>query len=535
MYLRYNICLVALLFFYYTGNAQRSITLMHYNLLYYGKHTGFCDASNNSVADKQQYLREILDYVRPDIFTVNELDGDGSDPLVDDATHLLNHTLNVNGVDHYRKASFPEAYLTNTLFYNTNKLKMYSIRSIPLHLGGHEKIFNAYTFYHNASHLSQSADTTFLTCFVLHLKAGITDSDALQRANEAEILTDYIDNEMPDSGNYILCGDLNVYSSDEQAFQVLAGGGSAKSLFYDPVEQTGKWHDNRKYTLYHTQSTRTEGGCFAGGGMDDRFDFILLSGSIMDSARGISYIPDSYETIGQDGEGFNSSLRISDNESVPEEIAGALYEFSDHLPVALKLQINEDPAVELSFDSIYHRPVHPFQRDSVRIYAQLTDTEDQVSSVKLRWGQERQVYTHQETMSLSGNFYSLALQEPGGPAPLYYKVNACDSTGSVVHLSGEREILFSADTTTGFNNTSDPEFKVANPVQDEMDLYFNTNFLDEIVVTIVDVAGKLRFRRLYSGFYGRKMNIPVSFLQPGVYWISVQHRNSLQSSMFIKQ
>lgn len=269
--------------------------------------------------------------------------------------------------------------------------------------------------------------------------------------------------------------------------------------------------------------------------MDDRFDFILLSGSIMDGSKGINYIPDSYETIGQDGEGFNSSLGISDNESVPEEIAGALYEFSDHLPVALKLQINEDPAVELSFDSIYHCPVHPFQRDSVRIYAQLIDTEDQVSSVKLRWGQEPQVYTHQETMSLSGNFYSLGLQGPGEPAPLYYKVNACDSTGTVVHTTGEREILFSADTTTGINNPSDPEFKVSNPVKDEMDLYFNTNFLDDIVVTIVDVTGKLRFRRLYSRLYGSKMNIPVSFLQPGVYWISVHHRNSFQSSMFVKQ
>lgn len=534
MDLRYNICFLALLF-YYSGYSQSNITLMHYNLLYYGKNTSFCDASNNPVTDKQEYLKEILSYVRPDIFTVNELDGNGSDPLENDATHLLNHTLNVDGVDHYRKAPFPMAYIANTLFYNANRLKMYSCQSIPLHVGGHEKIFNAYTFYHNASHLSQSADTTFLTCFVLHLKSGNSDDDALQRANEAEILMDYIDNEMPDSGNYILCGDLNVYRSDEEAFQVLTGGGTAKSVFYDPVDQTGKWHDSKNYRLYHTQSTHTEGGCFAGGGMDDRFDFILLSDAIMDGAKGISYIPDTYETLGQDGNGFNSSLRISENESVPVEIARALYNFSDHLPVLLDLWIDEDPAVELLFDSIYHRPLDLFQGDSVWISAQLTDTEDQVSSVKLIWGKEPQHYTHQEAMRLSGNFYSSALKSPGEPCRVYYKVDAYDSSGTVVHTSGEREVLFSADTTTGLKDPGDMEFEISNPVKDEIDLSFTKNSTKDLVVMIVDVTGRLRFRKLYSRHYGKSLNIPVSFLQPGVYWIKVQGRNSVHINMFIKQ
>ena len=535
MSLKYSAFLVIGLLAYSSVYPQDSITLMHYNLLYYGKNTAFCNASNNDVAEKQKHLKEILTYMNPDLFTVNELDGNGSVPFEYDATHLLDHTLNVNQVDHYRKAPFQPTYLANTLFYNANKLKMYSWQPIRFHLGDHEKIFNAYTFYYNARQLSESSDTTFLTCYVIHLKAGNSDSDALQRAHETEVLMGYIDNEMPDSGNYIICGDLNVYSSGEEAFQILTGSGTAKYVFYDPVDQSGNWHDREQSRLYHTQSTHIEGECFSGGGMDDRFDFILLSGSIMDNAKGISYIQDSYKTVGQDGKGFNSALRIKENESVPEEIARALYDFSDHLPVTIDLRIDEDPAVELSFDSMYHSPDDLLIGDSVRIYAQLTDTEDHVSSVKLVWGRESQHFTHQEKMNLSGNYYSSALKGPDEPSRIYYQVEACDSTDSVVHTSEEGEILFSADTTTWLTSSKHTDLKISNPVKDQIDLKFTTYPTEEFYIMIVDVTGKIKFRRLYSGFYAKRLSIPVSFLQPGIYWIKVQRRNSAQINMFIKQ
>ena len=53
--------------------AQDTLTVMQYNLLYYGEITGFCNNSNNSLEMKDPHLRNILDFVKPDIFTVNEM------------------------------------------------------------------------------------------------------------------------------------------------------------------------------------------------------------------------------------------------------------------------------------------------------------------------------------------------------------------------------------------------------------------------------------------------------------------------------
>ncbi|MCD4723670.1 MAG: hypothetical protein K8R63_02420, partial [Bacteroidales bacterium] len=53
--------------------AQDTLKVMHYNLLYYGQNTGFCNITNNNPDLKDAYLRTILGYVKPDIFTVNEM------------------------------------------------------------------------------------------------------------------------------------------------------------------------------------------------------------------------------------------------------------------------------------------------------------------------------------------------------------------------------------------------------------------------------------------------------------------------------
>ncbi len=534
MHLKFNFCLITLLLVYYSVSSQDRITLMHYNLLYYGKHTDFCNTTNNELSGKQQHLKKILKYVQPDILTVNELDGNGSHPHENDAVHLLDHTLNVDGMTRYRKTPFNKTYLANTLFYNANKLKVHSWHSIPLYVGDYEKIFNAYTFFYNAADIAQTADTTFLTCFVIHLKAGIHDTDARHRGNEAEILTDYIENEMPDSGNYIICGDLNVYHNDEEAFQILTREGTAGQGFYDPVNLPGNWHDSENYKLYHTQSTHSEGSCFAGSGMDDRFDFILFSGSIMDSARSVKYVPDSYTTIGQDGEGYNASLNITSNEVVPKEIARALYHFSDHLPVKAQLEIDEEPAVELVFDSIFHQPANPLAGDSVRIYLQLTDTEGCISSVEILWGNQSQQLSRQSEMTLTGNFYSTSIKGSEELSTLYYQVEATDSSGEALLDSKERKVVFEKDTLAYINSDETLHIKISNPVEKQLALYLPENFSEDLLVSIVDLTGRTRLSQRYSGYCGNRLSIPVSFLQPGIYWIRIQHKSVLKMNKFIK-
>ena len=77
------------------GSAQETIKVMHYNLLYYGLNYDNCTRLTNYIVDKNQNLAKIIKYVQPDIFTVNEMDGQGTHPESDEAGYLLDNALNI--------------------------------------------------------------------------------------------------------------------------------------------------------------------------------------------------------------------------------------------------------------------------------------------------------------------------------------------------------------------------------------------------------------------------------------------------------
>jgi hypothetical protein len=138
-------------------------------------------------------------------------------------------------------------------------------------------------------------------------------------------------------------GDFNLYSNEEPAYIQFLNYSNPSVRFYDPVNQSGPWHNNYTYRFIHTQSTHTgSGGCPASGGMDDRFDFIIISGNIRNGKKKVKFIPGTYRAVGQDGKHFNSSLISSPvNTSVPSDVLYALYYNSDHLPVTLKLAVDK--------------------------------------------------------------------------------------------------------------------------------------------------------------------------------------------------
>ncbi len=343
--------------------SQDTIKVMQYNLLYYGKQTDFCTTTNNNVDKKNGYLKTIIQHIKPDIFSVNELDGDSEYPIIDDASYLLDNALNVDGVSYYRKADFPKVYLANTIFYNSNKLRLKE--SIPKQFtyGGVDKIFNVYKLYYNAEDLAMTEDTAFIYCLVAHLKAGSYPENQTQRDYETNYIMDYFES-IGEAGNFLILGDFNVYSPTESAFQNLINPDNSLYTFYDPADQIGEWSRNYDYRYYHTQSTHESGECYSGGGMDDRFDFILASNYVMSGIDHFEYITDSYKTIGQDGSNYNGSLNTSTNTSVPTNVAQALYNMSDHLPVYLELKVDQNRGEPLGFfdnikeavDVIYNNP-----------------------------------------------------------------------------------------------------------------------------------------------------------------------------------
>lgn len=312
--------------------AQDTIKMMQYNLLNYGNYTDYCTSSNNNIETKAENLAITIDYVKPDIFTVNEMDAS-----LYSVTHLLGNALNINGVSHYRKAAIlntDNGYTINMLYYNNEKIELIAQQSVSTGL----RDINIYTL----KHLNSSEQVVFHVV-VAHLKAG--NDDQAMRAQMTQDLMDYLEN-YTDKTNFIMAGDFNVYTSEEDAFQNLINPSVGNVLFTDPIDDLGAWNNSYSFKDIHTQSTHTDqNGCASYGGMDDRFDFILASDDIMEGSNLVKYIDDSYTTIGQDGNHFNSSLISSTNYSAPSEVIDALYNTSDHLPLTIELAIGSPSGI----------------------------------------------------------------------------------------------------------------------------------------------------------------------------------------------
>lgn len=306
-----------------TANAQTSndtISIMYYNLLKFPSTT----------LDRVDTLEKIIRYTEPDLFLVCELQSSYG------ATQILANSMNTQGVNHYSKAIFYDGNDTdNMLFYNNEKFGLVDQTQIS---GGTRDI-SEYKIYYKEPNLDANSDTTYLYLYCAHLKAGSTVSDENTRSSEATIFKNYLQNKGL-SGNLIIGGDFNLYTSSEAACQTILTGGSVQ--FNDPINQMGNWNNNGTYAQYHTQSTRASAGGYAGGssgGMDDRFDFILVSDQIKNGTEGVKYVDGSYKAIGQDGNRFNSSVNTGFNYVVPADIADALFYMSDHLPVYMKMSI----------------------------------------------------------------------------------------------------------------------------------------------------------------------------------------------------
>lgn len=165
------------------------------------------------------------------------------------------------------------------------------------------------------------------------LKSGDDSASRSQRAAEAiniHLFCKAFDGVYP----YIVAGNLNVYSSAEPAYQTLIANEPGQLV--DPINRPGAWHNNDAYADIHTQATHdTASSSFISGGLDDRFDFVLFSPSLI--AR---YAQGSYTTFGNDARHFNKSINAEPaNTAVTQEVAHALYNASDHLPVFLDLNM----------------------------------------------------------------------------------------------------------------------------------------------------------------------------------------------------
>jgi len=350
------ISILLLFFAVWPTLAQDTITVMQYNLLYYGFNTSFCTSQNNNVDLKDQYLSTIINHVNPDVFSVNEL-GRGQENV----ERILNNVLNTGGQNRFSAATYTNttnSTIVNILFYDHNKFTLYFEAVVASVV----RDINLYTLYYNDEEMLAAGDTIFLTSIVAHFKAGSSSADQQTRTAEAQAVMAYI-NSSNIRGNLLFMGDFNMNSSFEQAFQHITFHPNETIRFFDPINKPGQWYNNPDMAAYHTQSTRTGShSCFAPGGLDDRYDLILASHAVMHGYMGLEFIEGSYKALGQDGNRFNQSLISPVNNSAPQAVIEALYGMSDHLPVIMQMRtgdimVNTHPFADFRSEIRYNNPV----------------------------------------------------------------------------------------------------------------------------------------------------------------------------------
>jgi len=326
----------------FSVSAQQTDTvkLMSYNLMYY-RATGAPCTHSVSPNVRDQHLETIVNYSDPDIFIVNEL---GASPST--STFLKDNVLNTGGQNKYEAAAFTNntfSDIVNMLYYDKNKFVLYDQKIVERDKNNFPivRVIDFYRLYYNDPALANGADTVFFTVVACHLKAGSGNSNEVARENAAHAIMDYIENNVIDQ-NIILCGDLNVYESSEPGYQIFTNYSNPAFQLSDPLNAPGNWNNNSSFALYHTQSTHaSSSGCFSGGGMDDRFDQFLVSDAVLSGSDKIEYY--RYRILGQDaGNGCcNSNFNYTNNIQVPANVAQSLYDFSDHLPITLEIEIQK--------------------------------------------------------------------------------------------------------------------------------------------------------------------------------------------------
>ena len=300
------------------AKAQDTLTVMQYNLLYYGNHqSGFADCfeTNNNTQRKDECIRTIVNYVKPDIFTVCEF---GATQALQ--TDFLRHNLNINGANYWQSdniINYANSNIINHIFYDSRKMGL-------------------------KKHVALRTNPRDTDVYELYLK---TPSFALM-----QIAMDYVNQHYP-TDNVLIMGDFNMYGASESGYRLLTQTYSNPSIcFMDPLANVGgvgEWTSNNQFTAFHTQSTRSYSDeCFSSGGLDDRFDFILMADEIAFSYNNMRYVQGSYHAVGNDGRHFNMSVNQGTNTAVPTEVADALFDGSDHLPVTMKIAVDAHLGVE---------------------------------------------------------------------------------------------------------------------------------------------------------------------------------------------
>jgi len=315
-----------------TVSAQETIKAMFYNVLMF---------PSASPGGRTETLKNIVDSYDPDIFMICELETKAG------GITILNESLNVEGIEYvmapFQLNTSSGAVLQQLVYF---KKGMFTLETVDI-IQTNVRDINRYKLLLETA--DQAVDPVFIDLYVTHLKSSQGSSNVQARLDMVTEFTNSLSNLDPNA--FILfAGDLNLYTSSEPAYQELLDPSNAITMV-DPIDTPGSWNNNVSFQAVHTQSTRINSGPFgagAGGGMDDRFDFILMSENMQTDPK-LRYIPDTYKSYGNNGNCYNNDVSSTDcTGEFSQELRNYIFSMSDHLPVVMEFETNKEIVLSVS-------------------------------------------------------------------------------------------------------------------------------------------------------------------------------------------
>ena len=456
-----------------------TVRIMTYNILNY--------QDENSREDDYAL---IIDFIQPDLIVAQEIIGETG------YSHFRSDVLDVIAPNSWASAPFTNqtAQQDIALYYKDDTFTFISTSVVYTAQSSGTRDVIQWVMLHNLSGIE-------FNVYGVHLKASSGTSNANQRLQETTILRDHL-NEL-DANFFIVAGDFNIYSnnsSSEPAFDMLTGASDDNAgRLFDPIDRIGHWHNNSSYSDVHTQSPRTSSfGGGANGGMDDRFDWLFVSQSILDETSSMYYVDGTYWAFGNDGNHFNDAINDGNNNSVSAEMADALHDASDHLPVYMDVWFDDltysDQGIVITEAMANPASVS----DSYGEWFEVLNTTDSTIdmhgwSIKDLDGDEHQLTSGQATIPiLSGEYLILAKngdQTQNGGVNVNYVYNGyslsnsedeiilVDASGAIVdevHYSNGWP--FSSGVSMGDGDTGSPGIPFDGTLETEEILLSPSNF-----------------------------------------------------------
>jgi hypothetical protein len=329
-----------------TVDKTDTLKVVAYNVLNFG------DGCQGTLPVMDAYLKTIIQYANPDLFSVEKMYVNltplGSTTFSDE---INNNVLNAAYPGKYAYCTATNAANDNSisvLFYNKQKLSYVYTKTLVVNVSD----FNLYKLYYNDPNLAITHDTTFLYVVVNHTQSGSAPTpvrDAQESAEMAALRSKF--GYLP---NLINMGDFNQHNSSEAGYQSIIATSDTANVMSDPPFNPDKtysypadWDNNPvPFAKALTTSTRALSNvpntCGTNGGAKSWYDHIFISPWLIRGSNYMTYIPNSFKSIGNDGNrvgvDINSTTPVA-NTSVPPAVLNALFQFSNKYPVTIQLLV----------------------------------------------------------------------------------------------------------------------------------------------------------------------------------------------------